>query len=128
MSEEELNQFLAKEQNTLDHLTRKIYGPSMKFERLSPFGQYTIESLARERALASDPDPELRHAKAEVVTLRREIEVLTNKLADALQDNQELWEENEELKMEIYDYEEDRSRRPVRRREDADRRGISESI
>lgn len=107
-NEEELHRFLAKEQNTYDHLTAKIYGKNIKFEHLSPFGQNTIESLARERALISDPDPDLRHAKAEAVTLRMEIAELNDKLAQALRDNQELWLENEDLKNVIYDFEEDR--------------------
>lgn len=99
-----LNEFLAKEQNTLDHLTTKIYGPGMKFEKLSVLGQYTIESLARQKAMISDPDPALRTAKSQIVDLSREIEILNDKLAKALRDNQDLWEENEQLRLEVIDH------------------------
>lgn len=101
--EEALNRYLAKEQNTLDHLTRKMYGGKIKFEHLSPWGQYTIESLAREHALVGDPDPELRTAKVQLIDLTRENAELSSKLAKTLRDYEELWEENEELRMEIYD-------------------------
>ena len=118
MNEDELNKYLAKEQNILDHLTSKIYGPGAKFDRLSPFGQYTIESLARERALVSDPDPDLRHAKVEAMTLRMEIAELNEKLSVALRENQDLWEQNEELLLELYDLEEDSHLRKQRIREE----------
>jgi chromosome segregation ATPase len=112
MNEEELNKHIAKQQNDLDRLTRNIYGGQIKFESLSPFGQYTVESLARQRALMSDPDPELRTAKAEAATLRYENHNLQQKLTEALRENQDLWEKNEELLLEIYDleqsYEQDR--------------------
>lgn len=111
MTDEDLNKYLAREQNSLDHITKKLYGPGAQFDKLSPLGQHTIESLVRERALVSDPDPELRHAKVEVITLRREVQDLTMKLAEVLKDNQELFNENEDLKNELYDAEEDRTRR-----------------
>lgn len=116
MNEDELNKHVAKQQNTLDNLTRKIYGGNIRFESLSPFGQYTVESLARQRALISDPDPELRHAKAEAVTLRYEVTELEKKLSEALRENQDLWEKNEELMMELYDNEEDMASRREGRR------------
>lgn len=116
-NEEELDKFIAKHQNILDHLTRKVYGNHVKFESLSPFGQHTIESLARERALMSDPDPELRHAKVEAATLRHENTELQQKLTSALNENQDLWEENEELRLQLYEYESS-SVRSQRRREE----------
>lgn len=118
MNEEELNKNIAKHQNTLDNLTRKVYGHGIKFESLSPFGQHTIESLARERALISDPDPELRHAKMEAATLRHETHELQTKLTAALQDNQDLWEELEELRLQLYEYESSGPVRSQRRREE----------
>lgn len=117
MNEKDLDKFIAKHQNTLDHLTRKLYGEGMKFERLSPFGQYTVEAMARERALISDPDPELRHAKMEAATLRHELTETQEKLAKALRENQDLWEKNEELMMELYEAEEDMASRGKGRRE-----------
>lgn len=120
MNEEDLNKYLAKQQNVLDHLARKIYGGQVKFDNLSPFGQHTIESLARERSLLSDPDPELRQAKTEVATLRQELHEANAKLAAALRDNQDLWEENEELRMERDEWEEDRSLREQRGRKKRD--------
>lgn len=118
-SEEELHKHIAQQQNMMDNLTRKVYGGHVKFEHLSPFGQHTIESLARERSLISDPDPELRHAKVEAATLRMENTDLQSRLTEALRENQDLWEKNEELLMEIYDYEEDRSSRRKGRRQDS---------
>ena len=116
-SNEELHRYLAKEQNALDHITRKIYGKHVKFENLSPFGQHTVEALARERAVISDPDPELRHAKMEAANLRHENTELEQKLKQALNENQDLWEKNEELMMEIYE-QENSSGRSQRRGED----------
>lgn len=107
MNEDELQRFLAKEANALDHLTRKIHGPGVKFESLSAFGQNTIEKLVREHALVSDPNPDVRQAKIEAMELRRENTVLVERLSTALKENQDLWEENEELKVELYDKEED---------------------
>ena len=118
MNEEELNKHIAKQQNDLDRLTRKVYGGEIKFESLSPFGQYTVESLARTRALMSDPDPELRTAKAENATLRVENNDLQQKLAEALRDNQDLWEKNEELLLELYEYEQDHFSGRKRQREE----------
>ena len=117
MSEEDLDKYIAKHQNILDHLTRKVYGSKVKFESLSPFGQNTIESLARERALISDPDPELRHAKVEAATLRHENAELQQKLSAALVDNQDLWEEIESLRMEQYEQEDNPVRGKGRREE-----------
>lgn len=118
MDEKDLDKFIAKHQNTLDHLTRRLYGGQMTFERLSPFGQYTVEALARERSLISDPDPELRHAKMEAATLRHELTETQEKLAEALRENQDLWEANEELRMELYDAEESLASRGKGRRQE----------
>jgi|SRR6476646_3994168 len=117
MNEEDLNKFIAKHQNTLDSLTRKIYGHGVKFESLSPFGQNTIESLARERHLISDPDPELRHSKMEAATLRHENAELQQKLTSALNENQDLWEDNEELRLQLYEAESNPVRSQGRRKE-----------
>lgn len=117
MNEDDLNKHIAKHQNTLDNLTRKVYGHGVRFENLSPFGQYTIESLARERHLISDPDPELRHAKVEAATLRHENTELQEKLTSALNENQDLWEENEELRLQLYEYESSPMRSKRRREE-----------
>lgn len=117
MNEESLDEFLAREQNLLDHLTRKIHGPGIKFERLSAFGQHTIEAMARQQVLASDPDPELRAVRAQNVDLVQENKNLSAKLAAALRDNQDLWEENEEYKMREYD-EENNSHRRARIRQE----------
>lgn len=106
----DLNKFLAQEQNLLDHLTAKVYGPHIKFEKLSALGQYSIESLARQR-IYNTPSTE----NDQVEHLHREIGVLWEKLAKALKDNQELWEENEQLKLEIIENEEDNSSRSTRR-------------
>lgn len=114
---DELDKHIAKQQNALDNLTRKIYGGQLRFEQLSPFGQYTVEALARERALISDPDPELRTAKAEAATLRYENTDLSKRLSEALRENQDLWEANEELRLQLTDYEdEDMASRRERRR------------
>lgn len=120
MNDESLDAFLAKEQNTIDYLTRVMYGPDIKFERLSAIGQHTIEQMARNRVLATDPDPELRASRAEVIDLKQENTELTKKLAAALRDNQELWEENEDYRIREYDAEATSSRRSTRLREVTD--------
>lgn len=117
MNEDSLEQYIAKEQNMVDHLTKEMYGSGIKFESLSAIGQYTIEAKARERLLSNDPNPELRTAKVENIDLRAENARLEKRLAAALRDNQELWEQNEEYRLREYDAEEDNSRRSTRRRE-----------
>lgn len=103
MDEHDLTVFLVSEQNRLDHITKRLYGPNAKFEHLSAFGQNTVEHLSRARATISDPDPELKAAIARTRDLEYELELTTKKLAEALRENQDLWEENEEIKMKELD-------------------------
>lgn len=114
MNEHDLTAYLTKEQNIQDHLTRKIYGPHAKFEHLSAFGQNTIEKLARERAMVSDPDPELRAAIARSLDLERENADLSTQLSEALRNVEDLWHENEQLKMEAQERDEDPTLRSTR--------------
>ena len=116
MDEHDLTAWLTKEQNVMDHLTRKIYGPHAKFEKLSAFGQNTIEGLARDRAMISDPDPEMRSVMARNIDLERENSEISKRLAVALQENQDLWEENQEYRMREVESEEDSSSGRTRHR------------
>jgi hypothetical protein len=115
MDEEEklnraLSAYIAQQQNEIDHLVRKVYGKDVRFEQLSPLGQHTIESLARER---SAPPPITHHIRSE--RLSAEYEALKEKVAELLRENMDLWEENEQLRIELEDYEDSDSGRSGRR-------------
>lgn len=93
--------YVAQQYSIIDHLTRKVYGPGVRFEQLSAFGQNQIEALARDSGLL-EPQREPKQAESQINTLRRNLVELEEKLVLALRENQDLWEENEQLKQELY--------------------------
>lgn len=126
MTEDEkgLGEFLASQQNLIDHLTRQIYGSNTKFEHLSAFGQARIEGYARDydtvgRQLTGEIDNDLRVAQAEIKKMKEEV-------SNLLVENEDLWRENEDLRMELLEREEqDESRTARRTRQRQDETGPS---
>jgi hypothetical protein len=99
----EVARYVAQQQSIMDALTRKIYGPRIKFERLSAFGQNTIETLARDSKLLME-HPAL-NPRDDEPELRAKVARLEERLEEALRENQDLWEENGELKLEALERE-----------------------
>ena len=95
-----LNEYIARQQNLVDHLVRQVYGEDIKFEDLSAFGQFKIEAMARE--MADDVRPDLVKEGA-MQLQRQEIARLRQALSQALSENRDLWESNEQLQLELYD-------------------------
>lgn len=94
-------EYVAQQYSIIDHLVAKVYGPGVRFESLSAFGQNTIESLARESGML-DPQSERKQSGSQMNQLRKQVEGLEERLAEALKENQSLWEENEDMRMELY--------------------------
>lgn len=101
MNEElEALKYTARQQNLMDHLTKKMYGPNAKFERLSAFGQYQIETLARQQLEINVPHM-LSEARGYAATIRS----LEERLAETLKEVDELLHERDGLLIELEEYE-----------------------
>jgi hypothetical protein len=108
--EEALSAFIAQQQNEIDHIVRKVYGNNIKFEQLSPLGQYTVESMARNSRY-----PELPRSLV-MPTSSYDAES-SERIAALLRENQDLHDENEILRQELEDYENSDRGRSGRREE-----------
>jgi hypothetical protein len=107
----EAARYVAQQQSIMDALTRKIYGPRARFERLSAFGQNTIETMARNSKMLDNsehPSFGIHSPVRTIEGLRQKLGETQQQLEESLRHNQELWQENEDLRLELMDLEDEK--------------------